>query len=147
MPDTAIFIGVAQQYGFGAEAAQEALNRIRAQLQHHAGERFYLYRTGGGGVGAGSPEAPPPRTRTLLAFRSADAALAFAQHYGLGAAPRLLTLSLPQLLAVLVQRPTINALLITTDQEQGATNGLPDGLRIERETLLAQLAHTERSQW
>ncbi len=145
MPDTLIFIGVAQQYGFRAEAAHAALKHIREQLQDHAvgASRFYLFRTAGGGVGAGTTEATPTRMRTLLAFVSADAALAFAQQYGLSAAPRLLTLSLPQLLAVLVQRPTIKALLIATEHDGVSADGLPDGVRIERATLLAQLATTE----
>jgi len=145
MPDTPIFIGMAQQYGFSAEAAHEALAGIRAQLADRAisGTRFYLYRTAGGGVGAGDTETTPVRTRILLAFGSADAALAFAQHYRLGVAPRLLTLSLPQLLAVLVQRPTISALLIATEQDRLGAQGLPEGVRIERTVLLARLAQTE----
>lgn len=148
MSDLPIFIGVAQQHGFSAAAAHEALAHICAQLQQRGidGSRFYLYRTAGGGVGAGGSETASTRARTLLAFSSADAALAFAQHYGLGASPRLLTLSLPQLLAVMVQRPTIQALLIATEQDRATTTGLPDGVRIEREVLLAQLAPPEPSQ-
>jgi hypothetical protein len=145
MPDTILFIGVAQQYGYGAKAAELALKHVRTRLEQHNldSSRFYLFRTGGGGVGSDTTTMPPARTRTLLAFSSADAALAFAQSYGLGAAPRLLSLSLPQMLAVLVQRPTIRALLVAGEHDAIGPDGLPDGIRIEREGLLAQLAHTE----
>jgi hypothetical protein len=146
MPDTRIFIGVAQQHGFSATAATVALERICEQVpgSFAASGRFYLYRTAGGGMGGGAGERAPVRKRILLAFTSADDALGFAQHYGLGTAPRLLTLSLPQLLAVLIQRPSIRAVLIAAEHERLQPDGLPAGLRIERETLLAQLVNTEQ---
>jgi hypothetical protein len=109
-----------------------------------AGGRFYLYRTAGGGMGGGAGEHASGRERIVLAFPSADDALGFAQHYGLGAAPRLLTLSLPQLLAVLIQRPSIRAVLIAAEHECLQPDGLPPGLRIERATLLAELANAEQ---
>lgn len=145
MPDSFHFIGVAQQQGYSAQAAQAALEAVRARLAEGgvAGERFYVYRTGDSGVGGGegSSGETPSRARLLLAFQSADSALAFAQSVGLGASPRLIALSLSQALAALIQRPAIAALLIAAeDAEPAAANTLPHGLRLERATLIDLLA-------
>jgi hypothetical protein len=145
MPDVRIFIGVAQQHGFPAAAAQAALEQVTALVREQGTltTHFYLYRTAGGALGGTAGAPPPARPRTLLAFTSADAALAFAQHHGLGLAPRLLVVTLPQLLAVLIQRPTISSLLIATKQARTAADGLPEGIRMTRDTLLAQLASAD----
>jgi hypothetical protein len=75
----------------------------------------------------------------LLAFRSADAALSFAQTAGLGAAPRLAPMGLGQLLTALLQRPSIGALLLASDGDTVSQAGLPTGSRVERAGLLDQL--------
>lgn len=83
MPDSLLFIGVARQQGYSEEAAHAALAAVRARLDEAgvAVQRFYIFRTGDGGVGGGDGAAgeAPSRPRRLLAFQSADSALAFAQ--------------------------------------------------------------------
>lgn len=145
MPESAHFIGAALQQGYSARAAQGALKAVQARLAEGgvARQRFYIFRTGDSGVGAGEaqPGEVPGRPRLLLAFQSADTALAFAQGAGLGASPRLAALSLSQALAALIQRPTIVALLIATEDDQpAAPNSLPHGLRLERAALIELLA-------
>jgi hypothetical protein len=141
MSHDTLFIGVAQQQGYDATAAQFVLQQMTERLRERGGPvptSFFIYRTGASnGEGAGGGSA---RTRTLLAFRSADAALVFAQRSGLARSPRLLSLSLPQLLAVLVQRPTIGTLIMADeiDATLGA-NTLPPGMRLERIALLELL--------
>ncbi len=134
-----LFIGIAQQYGFSAEAAQMALDRVGMQLSMHGYARhtvFYVYRTGKPAGGSGGRAG---RARLLLAFPSADAALSFAQHSGLGATPRLLAMNVSQLLSVLLQRPSIGTLLFATETEAPAVTYLPHGFRLERTTLLKLL--------
>lgn len=145
MPDTRPFITIALQHGYSEEAAEAALVAVRGRLDEAGagGRRLYIFRTGDGGAGGGdgaSGEAPS-RTRLLLAFQSADAALAFAQRAGLGAAPRLVSLSLSQALAAIVQRPAIGALLVADEADPPISQaGLPRGTRIERAALLELLA-------
>jgi hypothetical protein len=136
------FIAVAQQHGYGEAAARETLATIAGRLAEHrlTARRLFCFRSGGAGAGGDGASAPPPaRPRLLLAFQSADAALGFAQRSGLGAAPRLVSLSLEQALAALVQRPALGALLIADDSET-TLRGLPAGLRIERAALIELLA-------
>jgi hypothetical protein len=145
MPDSLLFIGVARQQGYSEEAAHAALAAVRARLDEAgvAVQRFYIFRTGDGGVGGGDPgpSEPAGRQRLLLAFQSADAALAFAQGAALGASPRLVALTISQLLAAMVQRPAIGALLVADEGEAPARPGqLPTGTRIERAALIELLA-------
>jgi hypothetical protein len=142
LAEPSLFIGVALQHGFSEGAAREALAAVAARLAGRGltARRLFCFRSPAGGPGGGDgAAAPPARPRLLLAFQSADAALGFAQRSGLGAAPRLVTLSLEQALAALVQRPALGALLIAADEDADA-RGLPAGLRIERATLLELLA-------
>jgi hypothetical protein len=142
MPDPSLFIGVAQQHGFGEAAAQGALATVAGWLVEHGltARRLFCFRSGGRAAGADDGAAQPPaRPRLVLAFQSADAALSFAQRSGLGAAPRLVSLSLEQALSALVQRPALGALLLADDSET-IVRGLPAGLRIERAALLELLA-------
>jgi hypothetical protein len=145
MSHSTLFIGVAQQQGFSAGAASSALAAVVDMLLERGGPvpaSFFIYRVGtgeadvtSGGAGGGSG-----RVRTLLAFRSADSALVFSQRVGLGAAPRLLSLSLAQLLAVLIQRPTIGTLIFADEIDATlGSSSLPPGLRLERSALLALL--------
>ncbi len=132
------FITAACRQGFSAEAATAALATLRLRLAEHGlAERLYAYRTaerGPGGAQAGGEATRRPRL--LLAFQSADAALSFAQHHGLGRSPRLIALSLPQALTVLLQRSNISALLIADEPAEALPSGLPPGLRVARDTLL-----------
>lgn len=144
MPDSLLFIGVARQQGYSAEAAHAALGAVRARLRAAgvAAQRFYIYRTGDGGVGGGEGGAGEPagRVRLLLAFQSADEALAYAQGSGLGASPRLIGLTLSQALAAMIQRPAIGALLVADEGGGPAAPGtLPAGTRIERAALIELL--------
>lgn len=145
MPDSSHFIGVALRQGYSTRAAQSALAAVRARLAEGgvADQCFYIYRTSDSGLSGDKTPAgeAPGRARLLLAFQSADSALAFAQGAGLGASPRLVALSLSQALAALIQRPAIAALLIAAeDEERAAANNLPRGLRIERAALIELLA-------
>lgn len=145
MTDAPLFIEVARQHGYSAEAAGAALAALRARLDEAGASsgRLYIFRTGDGGVGAGAggPGEAPSRRRRLLAFQSPDAALAFAQSLGLGASPRLVGLSLGQALAALVQRPAIGALHIADEGDAPPAPGtLPPGVTIERAALLELLA-------
>jgi hypothetical protein len=143
MPDSPLFIEVARQQGYTAEAAYAALEAVRARLAALglSATRFYIYRTGESGVaGGGAAGSATGRPRVLLAFPSADAALAFAQHGGLGRSPRLIALSLSQALAALIQRPSIGALYLAEDGELMVEPGaLPPGLRLERTALIELL--------
>jgi hypothetical protein len=145
MPDSLLFIGVARQQGYSEEAAFAALAAVRARLDEAgvAVRRFYIFRTGDGGVGGGDGGGGElsSRPRRLLAFQSADSALAFAQGAGLGASPRLIALTLSQILAALIQRPTIGALLVADETDAPPPpGGLPSGTRIERSALIELLA-------
>ncbi|PDV97434.1 hypothetical protein [Candidatus Chloroploca asiatica] len=139
-----LFIDVARQEGYRSEAAEDTLEMVRTRLQEarYQTHRFYLYRTGDPAV----PErdkTPAPQTtrpRVLVAFQSADSALVFAQTHGLGRSPRLVALTLSQMLAALMQRPGISMLLIASeDQEALRASALPLGMRIERAELIERL--------
>lgn len=142
MSDSLLFIGIARQQGYSVAAAQAALATVRGTLRAAGvvARRFYIFRTGDGGVGSEGGGEHTGRPRLLLAFQSADAALAFAQRVGLAVSPRLVGLSLGQVLAAMIQRPAIVSLLVV-DEEDGplAPGALPHGTRIERATLVALL--------
>lgn len=144
MSDSLLFVGVARRHGYSVAAAQAALAAVRARLSEGGvvARRFYIFRTGAGGVGGEpAPGESTGRQRLLLAFQSADAALAFAQGAGFGASPRLVTLTIGQLLAAMVQRPAIAALLVAHEGDAPARPGqLPPGTRIERAALIELLA-------
>ena len=82
--------------------------------------------------------------RTLLAFPTPDAALAFAQCNGLGQTgeqPRLRRFTLLQLLQAMLREPAIVALILVADDDQPVIAGqLPRGERVERAALLRRLA-------
>lgn len=134
-------IAAAREHGFDAVASEAALAAVVVRLAERGvvAGRLYCFRSAGGaGEGAANPAAPA-RPRLLLAFPSADAALGFAQRRGLGRSPRLVTLSLAQALATLLQRPAIGAMLVAVD-ELADGPGLPPGVRVERDELLRLLA-------
>jgi len=142
MADSLLFIAAARRHGYSDAAAEAALAATRARLAERGltARRLYCFRSGEPAAGeADAPDAAPTRPRLLLAFQSADDALGFAQRRGLGTAPRLVTLSLAQALATLVQRPHIGALLVADDGPPDQ-RGLPSGLRVERAALIELLA-------
>lgn len=100
-------------------------------------QTLYVYRTTGAAASS-DPSAPAPssRPRRLLAFLSADAAVSFAQRTGLARVPRLLTLSLARVLAIILQQPAVRALHIAYD-DIPAANGLPSGWNLSRAEVLA----------
>ncbi len=126
----------AAEYAISLEAARTLLDGLRAPVE---GEHFYIFWTTGGGAGAGGSA----RKRTLLAFPTPDAALAFAQRNGLSSPserPRLRRFTLLQLLGAMLREPAITALLLATDDDPPPAGQLPRGQRIERATLLQRLA-------
>jgi hypothetical protein len=148
MDEIAIYLDTAQQYGYQQQPARRALDQVVAWLherhplrrQSSAHLAFYIFRSGSHPTEHAAAAVAPARPRILLAFTSADAALGFAQHASVAASPRLLRLSLPRLLAALIQRPAITALIFVDDlDERQTTTGLPDGFRLDRGALLALL--------
>lgn len=140
MHDTIIFTAVAQQHGFDAQVAHAALTataKMLYQRGHTPQDYFYLYRTGKRNPPSG--EGSSARPRVVLAFYTPDTALAFAQHNRLTPTPRLLRLSLARLLATLMQRPTIGAVLFADEPIEMVAGYLPVGLRLERAALLNML--------
>ncbi|HEX9373352.1 MAG TPA: hypothetical protein VF897_20230 [Roseiflexaceae bacterium] len=126
----------ADEQGAPIEAARALLANLRAQA---GADRFYIFWTAGGGPAGGAG-----RQRTLLAFPTPDAALAFAQRNQLGRAsdqPRLRRLRLVQLIQAMLREPAIVALLLVEDvHDQPLPAGqLPRGVRIERAELLRRL--------
>lgn len=92
---------------------------------------------------AGRP-SPPARERTLVAFPTPDAALAFAQR-GVrrdpGEPPRLRRLTLGQLLGAVLREPAIAALLLASEEPPPDEPGLlPAGLRLPRDEIARRCA-------
>src|SRR5262245_4792474 len=123
----------ADEHGADAEAVRELL----AGLRERAGaDHFYVFWTAGGAGKSGAAR----RERTLLAFQTADAALAFAQRnklYDTGQ-PRVRRLELIQLVGVVLRAPTIIAILFVADEgdPELPAGRLPAGVRVERDELL-----------
>lgn len=136
-----VFLGIARQHGYAAEAALHVYETIAATL-HARGLRpaLYIYRSGerppeSAASGDGS-SMPPLRPRTLLAFATADAALGFAQRMRLQGSPRLRRMHLAQLLAVMLQQPSIVALHIADEPlEIPANQQFPAGYLIQQNDL------------
>lgn len=122
-------------------ASIEALHALLAALRAQAGaDQFYVFWL----VGKGGEPPRARRQRTLLAFLTPDAALAFAQRNQLADAStqaRLRRLSLLQLVQAILREPAITALLFVADQEAPppAAGLLPHGVRVERADLLRRL--------
>jgi hypothetical protein len=127
---------LAGAYGVGAHTLRALLATLRNQIG--AGD-FYVFWTSGK-----ASRAPSARNaRTLLAFPTPDAALAFAQRNRLNAAdlPRVRRLSLVQLVQAVLREPGITALVFVAEQDDPAPppGRLPPGQRIEREDILRAL--------
>jgi ABC-type uncharacterized transport system YnjBCD permease subunit len=122
----------------GVDAA--ALHELLATLYAQAGaDYFYVFWTAG--KVAGAPGAR--RRRTLLAFLTPDAALAFAQRNQLNVAdrPRLRRLTLFQFLQAMLREPAITAILFVADHDDQMlpAGRMPPGVRIERAHMLRSL--------
>jgi hypothetical protein len=129
----------ADEQGTSIAALQTLLLALRSQT---GAEHFYIFWL----TGNAAASARERRQRTLLAFRTPDAALAFAQRNQLLAAaqPRLRRLSILQLVQAVLREPAISALLFVGDEQADAAlpaGTLPPGLRTERADLLKQLAN------
>ncbi|MDW8405353.1 hypothetical protein [Chloroflexus sp.] len=103
-------------------------------------QTLYVYRTTSAAARSDKQvSTSPARTRLLLAFLSADAAVSFAQRAGLARVPRLLPISLARMLAVLLQQPAMSAVHIAYD-DTPAADGLPVGWHIARADVLAMFS-------
>jgi hypothetical protein len=139
--DDAAIAEFAATHASSPAAVRALIDSTRAQV---GVVQFYIFWTSRGGQG-GSGEGG--RARTLLAFTTPDAALAFAQRNQLGGPatrPRLRRLTLLHLFQAMLQEPMIAALVITTETaEQPIRAGqLPPGMRIERAELVRRLRET-----
>ena len=127
---------LADEQGTSVEALQALLVELRAQI---GADQFYVFRMSG----TGAAQARTRRERTLLAFLTPDAALAFARRNVLTTAPtdlRLRRLSILQLIHAMLREPAISALLFVEDsQDQPSIGQLPQGIRIQRVDLLRRL--------
>lgn len=137
MDDDQLFYEAAQQQGISSATADRILAHYRETIGPGS---FYVYRIESPKPDGGTSAAPSQRKRTLLVFRTGDDALSFAQRNRLGPTPRLLRISLANVLATLLQRPSLEAVLFITSVEDHIKPGqFPDGVRIERSHLLAAL--------
>lgn len=151
MGTSTLFVERAQQQGYHEVAAYAAFTAICARLSHQGyppeKRAFYVYRTAGAGRGGGDIggiEEPPPRPRLLVAFATPDAALAFAQHNRLRPVPRVVPMHLAQLLAALLQHPTIQALIFSDEQASRAPDThIPTIIHLSRAELLDILKGNE----
>lgn len=137
------FIEIARQHGFGLEQAHNVLGMVRAWLQARGhpptAASFYIYRAERSAPGGASGTAGQ-RLRLVLAFATADSAFSFVQRSKLAGMPRLMRVSVSQLLAVMVQRSDIGAVLIADEpMEMLPATHLPAGLRLERTRVLEKL--------
>jgi hypothetical protein len=137
------FIEIARQHGFALEQAHNVLGMVRTWL-HARGHSptatsFYIYRAERS-ASAGTASTAGNRLRLVLAFATADSAFSFVQRSKLPGTPRLLRVSLSQLLAVMVHRSDIGTVLIADEpMELLPGTHLPAGLRLERAKVLDKL--------
>jgi hypothetical protein len=139
LDDTAI-AEFAAAHTTSVAAVRALIELVRAQV---GATQFYIFWTSGGRGGAGGTG----RSRTLLAFRTPDAALAFAQRNHLASPaerPRLRRLTLLQLFHAMLQEPAIAALIVAAEAEiqPSAAGQIPTDLRLERSELVRRLRET-----
>jgi hypothetical protein len=139
-----------RQHGYDLSTIHAVLADTRTRLRqrgHTQTALFYTYRTGGGTDSLATAAAPSSRPRRVLAFATPDSALALAQHNRLSPPPRLLRVSLVQLLVVLIQRPAIAAVLVADEPLELPPRGqLPAALRLERLNVVHRLQGEEHGQ-
>lgn len=133
-----VFRKAAQQQGIALDVADRILAHYRETIGY---DSFYAYRIESPKLeGTSNASAANQRKRTLLVFRTGDDALSFAQRNRLGPTPRLLRLSLAHILATLLHRPALEAVLFVTIVDDHIKPGqYPDGIRVQRSHLLEAL--------
>lgn len=137
-----MFGEAARQQGATAARAADVLRDLAA---HVAPGPFYVYRVGGEGSGSEGGESGSGKKRTLLAFQTADDALAFAQRNRLGPTPRLLRLSLAQLLTIMMHRPSVEAVLFVAIIDDAMRPGqFPQGRRVARAEIIAAMTTNDQ---
>lgn len=148
--EQALFLGTASQHGYPAEVALPIYTQLVATLRERGhGSALYVYRVDEHEGERERAPAPPPftRPRTLLAFATADTALGFAQRMRLRGRPRLRCIAFATLLAVMLQHPSIRAVLVVDEPLViPAGQHFPTGYMISRTDLHEMLkgaAHGE----
>jgi hypothetical protein len=139
--DDAAIAEFAAAHATSIAAVQALIDSVRAEV---GTLQFYIFWTSGGGR---ATRRHANRTRTLLAFRTPDAALTFAQCNGLANAderPRLRYLTLLHLCHAMLQEPAITALIVATEDDEQllAAGHIPPGMRLERAELVRRLRET-----
>jgi hypothetical protein len=126
----------ADEHGADAVVVCELLSTLRERA---GADHFYVFWTAGGA--AQTPGAR--RERTLLAFQTPDAALAFAQRNRLQHVdrPRLRRLELIHLVGAVLRAPAIVAILFVGEEDHATLSAgqLPPGVRVARDELLRSL--------
>lgn len=137
MPEVKPIDALAAEYQLQVLALQALLDDL---MQRSGASAFYIFwnTTAAGG------SAPPPSTkpRTLVAFASPDAALAFAQRNRMadaGRPPRLRRLTLVQLIRALLREPAIEALLLADPEQDSVLGQLPPGIVLPQHELRHRL--------
>jgi hypothetical protein len=129
-----LLVEAARGQGLEPERALAMLTALWRSLGEGA---YYVYRSE---AATGGKSASTRTDRQILAFASADAALAFAQRNAPTARVRLRGLSVAQLLTLMLHEPSITAVLFVADNAPEASLGkLPRGLRVERDRVLQLL--------
>jgi hypothetical protein len=138
MNDEVGFDEAARQLGATTTAAMRVLRNFEQQI---AAGTYYVFRVGGGEGGSeGGGGGGEGKKRTLFAFRTGDDALTFAQRNRLGPSPRLLRLSMAQLLTIMLHRPNVEAVLFVAVVDDTMRPGRrPEGQRVTRTELLEAL--------
>ncbi len=119
----------------------EELQALLADLEQRSGaSAFYIFWNTA--TPGSSSAQQSTKSRSLVAFTSADGALTFAQRNHMsssGHPPRLRRLTLLQLIRALLREPAIR-LLILVDSEQDSPPGqLPSGIVMPRDELIQRL--------
>jgi hypothetical protein len=127
----------ADRHAIAPALAHALFDELLATIGAEAHYIFWHQRSTGAGA------ASSGRARTILAFPSPDAALAFAQRNRLiasDASARLRRLTLLQLVSALLSQPSIAALLfVAQDADDRLVAGqLPPGVLIERHVIVAR---------
>jgi hypothetical protein len=120
---------------------QLLLDTLVADLQQQSGANaWYIFWNTRAPGAAASPRTSRPRT--LVAFISPDAALAFAQLNAMShndKPPRLRRLALVQLIQALLREPAIETLLLANLDQEADRGQLPLGIVLSRAELLNRL--------
>lgn len=111
-------------------------DHLRASVRRALGRvprrRYYVFRITGAQA---ATRSTGPRSRTITAFPSPDAALAFAQRNGHGSNVQISSISPAELVLLLLKDPSVGAILFLDDQDDpGASTG--SGVKLERADLL-----------